>query len=289
MKITFILELLLLFAVLAFASARVLEVKSAGILRANVQRTNKTIPLTKQIKPNLRQDEFGDDFIEVSDDDLLNNQNIVDDENFVDATVATVEPDNLADEIVPTENDAQVEAVKPDDATNEVVNTDDENPINKYCTCNKSSCNCCREFSLPIVPIIRGPGCATIEFRNNNRMNIAIKYGDIVLARRKIGAKDTAPICLPLPGGFSRFCGRVYGVGREKDDFKACLGLELRSEDEVEAALRVSCFTFGARGVKVANAEPLPAVENEQGDEDDDDDDDILGFGGGGKFLFYSD
>lgn len=82
-----------------------------------------------------------------------------------------------------------------------------------------------------------------------------------------------------MPGGYSRFCGRVYGISRKSENFKACLALELRAEDEVEAALRVSCFQFGPKGLAVAEAEPLPPVKQ---DDDDDDDDDLFGLGGGG-------
>lgn len=46
------------------------------------------------------------------------------------------------------------------------------------------------------------------------------------------------------------------------------MGLELRAEEEVEAALRVSCFSFGPRGLKVMEAEPIPVapVEEEEGE-----------------------
>lgn len=91
------------------------------------------------------------------------------------------------------------------------------------------------------------------------------------------GRKAT-PICIPLPGGYSRFCGRVYGISRKEENFKACLGLELRAEDEVEAALRVSCFQFGPKGLATTEAEPLPPVEKDE--DDDDDDDDLFGLGG---------
>jgi len=80
------------------------------------------------------------------------------------------------------------------------------------------------------------------------------------------GRKET-PVCLPLPGGFTNFCGRIYGISKKNEDFKACLGLELRADDEVEAALRVSCFSFGPKGLKVMEAEPIPAVPVEE-DED---------------------
>lgn len=82
-----------------------------------------------------------------------------------------------------------------------------------------------------------------------------------------LGRKAT-PVCLPLPGGLNNFCGRIYGISKKNEDFKACLGLELRADDEVEAALRVSCFSFGPRGLKVMEAEPIPlaAIDEEDGD-----------------------
>lgn len=58
------------------------------------------------------------------------------------------------------------------------------------------------------------------------------------------------------------------------------MALELRADDEVEAALRVSCFQFGPKGLAVAEAEPLPPVKV---DDDEDDDDDLFGLGGGGS------
>lgn len=30
-------------------------------------------------------------------------------------------------------------------------------PPNRYCACSSLMCNCCRDFSLPVVPI-KGPG-----------------------------------------------------------------------------------------------------------------------------------
>lgn len=79
---------------------------------------------------------------------------------------------------------------------------------------------------------------------------------------------------MPLPGGVSKFCGRVYDIGRKGTDFNACLGLELRALDQVEAAVRVSCFRFGPQGLRVEPPKPLPAVEEEEEEEDEDDDDD---------------
>ncbi|KMQ93292.1 replicase polyprotein 1a [Lasius niger] len=90
--------------------------------------------------------------------------------------------------------------------------------------------------------------------------------------------KSPKPVCVPLPGGFTKFCGRIYSIQRDaKNHFKACLGLELQSTTELEASLRVSCFRFGPEGLKLRPAEPLPVVEAESVEEDDDDD--FFGFG----------
>lgn len=91
------------------------------------------------------------------------------------------------------------------------VNENDPNPINKFCSCSSASCKCCRDFSIPLIPI-RGPGCATIRYLDNDRLSIGIKYGDLVLASRTVDSRRPTPICLPLPGGYNRFCGRVYGT-----------------------------------------------------------------------------
>ncbi|CAH2050171.1 unnamed protein product, partial [Iphiclides podalirius] len=105
-------------------------------------------------------------------------------------------------------------------------------------------------------------------------------------ASKSIGRKPS-PVCMPLPGGISKFCGRVYNIARSGEEFRACLGLELQSKSTVEAAVRVSCFKFGPRGVTSESADPLPLVpQNENPDEDDedyeddDDDDDDFGLSG---------
>ncbi|XP_016996975.3 nucleolar protein dao-5 [Drosophila takahashii] len=155
-----------------------------------------------------------------------------------------------------------------------------ENPISKFCKCSETHCDCCRKFGLPLLP--SGPGCAKIAYLGNDEMSVSLKYGDITLASRRISSKRARPICVGLPGGYSQFCGKVYGLSRAKDskDFKACLAFELRADDEVEASLRVSCFKFGPEGLRVAEAEPLPAKPSS--DDDDDDDDDLFGFAAGG-------
>lgn len=83
-------------------------------------------------------------------------------------------------------------------------------------------------------------------------------------------------------------------MARTKDNFKACLGLELRADDVVEASMRVSCFKFGPEGLRVAEAEPYPTVapkppavdSDEDDDDDDDEDEEDEEESGGGLFSF---
>ncbi|XP_032597222.1 uncharacterized protein LOC6569341 [Drosophila grimshawi] len=153
----------------------------------------------------------------------------------------------------------------------------DKNPISRFCKCSESHCDCCRKFGLPLLP--SGPGCAKIAYLGNDEMSVSLKFGDITLASRRISSKRARPICVGMPGGYSKFCGRVYGLSRAKENFKACLAFELRSEDEIEGQLPVSCFKFGSEGLRVADPEPLPTKVKKPADEDDDD---IFGFGAGG-------
>lgn len=151
---------------------------------------------------------------------------------------------------------------------------EDKNPISRYCKCTESHCDCCRKFGLPLLP--SGPGCAKIAYLGNDEMSVSLKFGEITLASRRISSKRARPICVSMPGGYSKFCGRVYGLSQAKENFKACLAFELRADDEVEAQLPISCFKFGQEGLRVAEAEPLPTKVKQE----EDDDDDIFGFGG---------
>ncbi|XP_075214984.1 uncharacterized protein LOC142320885 [Lycorma delicatula] len=144
---------------------------------------------------------------------------------------------------------------------------------NKYCACSNTMCNCCRDFNLPVIQV-RGPGCAAITFLRENEFGITMKFGDRVLRNITLSGKKPTPVCMGLPGGVSKFCGRVYGIEKQGDQFKACLGLELRSLNNVEAALRVSCFRFGPGGLRIDPAEPFPSTKPDKEKEDEDDDDD---------------
>lgn len=74
--------------------------------------------------------------------------------------------------------------------TDAPVNVDDAPPLNRYCKCTSYECKCCRDFSLPIVPI-NGPGCASIRYLEGDKMTIGIKFGNRVLATRTIsGMKE---------------------------------------------------------------------------------------------------
>ncbi|XP_043516813.1 mitotic apparatus protein p62-like [Frieseomelitta varia] len=143
--------------------------------------------------------------------------------------------------------------------------------VNRYCTCNENICNCCRDFHIPLVQL-QGPGCASLQYLQGDNLAVQLSFGDNILTSTIVNGKNPRPVCVPLPGGFTKFCGRIYSIKRDaKNHFKACLGLELQSATELEASLRVSCFRFGPDGLKLRPAEPLPVVEAEVSQEEDDD------------------
>ncbi|XP_014467433.1 PREDICTED: acidic leucine-rich nuclear phosphoprotein 32-related protein 1-like [Dinoponera quadriceps] len=145
--------------------------------------------------------------------------------------------------------------------------------VNRYCTCNENICNCCRDFHIPVVQL-KGPGCASLQYLQGDNLAMQLSFGDNILTSTMVNGKSPRPVCVPLPGGFTKFCGRIYSIQRDaKNHFKACLGLELQSATELEASLRVSCFRFGPDGLKLRPAEPLPVVEAESTSEEEDDDD----------------
>jgi len=153
---------------------------------------------------------------------------------------------------------------------------------NRYCQCTSLQCNCCRDFSLPVVSL-KGPGCANVQYMNGDSMRLTMSFGDRVLRNITLSGKKPRPVCMGLPGADTKFCGRIYGIQRVGDQFKACLALEMRSLDEIEAALRVSCFKFGPDGVKLEPGRPVPGTDDYDDDDDygfdeddDDDDDDFL-------------
>uniref|UniRef100_A0A182QEA7 DUF4773 domain-containing protein n=1 Tax=Anopheles farauti TaxID=69004 RepID=A0A182QEA7_9DIPT len=205
-----------------------------------------------------------------------------------EALPESTETNEIEDEVASPEvvNEVLEESnVVPQETVSEatVVNMDDSSVINRYCRCTAYECNCCRDIDVPLFPV-KGPGCAVIQYLDGDRMSVGVKFADRMIVNRVISARRATPVCLPLPGGYNRFCGRVYGISRKANEgFKACLGLELRADDEVEAVLRVSCFKFGPRGLSVMDPEPLPPVDDidvadEEDEDDEDEEEELFGF-----------
>ncbi|KFB35783.1 AGAP002168-PA-like protein [Anopheles sinensis] len=206
-----------------------------------------------------------------------------------EALPESTETNEIEDEVASPEvvNEVLEESnVVPQETVSEatVVNMDDSSIINRYCRCTAYECNCCRDIDVPLFPV-KGPGCAVIQYLDGDRMSVGVKFADRMIVNRVISARRATPVCLPLPGGYNRFCGRIYGISRKANEgFKACLGLELRADDEVEAVLRVSCFKFGPRGLSVMDPEPLPPVDDidvadEEDEDDEDEEEELFGFG----------
>jgi hypothetical protein len=129
--------------------------------------TTPKISNTTHMPPSLKQYQYDDDV--VVSDDINSNESILlsqDNENYENNEV-----DQTSAELV-----------------EDTPNVDDTNPINQYCKCTTYECHCCRSFLLPVVPI-RGPGCATIQYLEGNKMSVGIRFGNQLLASRVISGK----------------------------------------------------------------------------------------------------
>ena len=130
----------------------------------------------KKSKPQNKQDDdegvIVDPVITVSDIQVYENSSPI--------TTASVEENS-----VELSSSASSESTVSLEAVASAENEDDANPINRYCKCTSFECDCCRDFSLPLVPI-RGPGCANIRYLEGDRMSVGIKFGNRVLANRII-------------------------------------------------------------------------------------------------------
>ncbi|XP_073831851.1 uncharacterized protein [Musca autumnalis] len=255
-------------------------------LRASYKRGDKISEHFKQL--DLAPEEIDPDVAPLdSENEVIFDSEVVDqaeeeEEAAVAAAAAITENtpvEEAAQSVATTAAPAVTTAPVTAAATEAPVKGEEENSnvLAKYCKCSGNHCDCCRNFNLPIIPI-KGPGCARMSYLGNEKMAVSLKYGDLTLITRTVSSRRARPICVGLPGGYSQFCGRIYGLSKASENFKACLGFELRADDEVEAALRVSCFKFGSDGLKVTEAEPLPSEAVKQ---EEDDDDDIFGFGAG--------
>ncbi|XP_058055733.1 uncharacterized protein LOC131207141 [Anopheles bellator] len=260
-------SVVVLCAVLTLASARKLESISSNIIVGSnkIGQEKQNVDTYEDVSSSNQQD-IGSEAVPESTET-----------NEIDDEVASQE---VVNEVLEESNVVPQETVS--EAT--VVNTDDSSVINRYCRCTAYECNCCRDIDVPLFPI-KGPGCAVVQYLDGDRMSVGVKFADRMIVNRVISARRATPVCLPLPGGYNRFCGRIYGISRKANEgFKACLGLELRADDEIEAVLRVSCFKFGPRGLSVMEAEPLPPVDDidvadEEDEDDEEDEEDDLDFG----------
>lgn len=201
MKLSLVLELLIISGLIAYGASRnVAEPsKSVNAITAESNAPKQAefeleigSPVAAQLDNSVSQPE------EDIDDDLSSEEDEVVEEaaasapeaaSAVEEEVAEVADDQVAAAAEPA---AVVQAAVPAAVAiannNTVVNQNDPNPINRYCTCAAASCKCCRDFSLPIVPI-RGPGCATLKYLEDDKMLVTVKYGDIVLTSRTISGE----------------------------------------------------------------------------------------------------
>lgn len=160
---------------------------------AKVIRTNTKLPL--QVKNTVAS-------TNQTNLELLNSSNLLTklSSNEIDPNVHPIENSSpplaeepetpITNEIIPETPavDGNLEVspdVNPENSDTNPVNVDDPNPINKFCKCSEYSCDCCRMFGLPLLPV-RAPTCAKLKYLGNDKMSVQLKYGDVVLVTRTI-------------------------------------------------------------------------------------------------------
>lgn len=201
MKLSLVLELLIISGLVAYGASRnVAEPATSGNAITADTTAGKQAEFELEIAPPVsahidnsvsQQAEdivIGDDDASSEDDEIVEEAAETAPEA---ATGAEEEIAEVADQVAVAAEPAVVQVAVPvvaAIANDTVVNQNDPNPINRYCTCAAASCKCCRDFSLPIVPI-RGPGCATLKYLEDDKMLVTVKYGDIVLTSRTISGE----------------------------------------------------------------------------------------------------
>ena len=80
---------------------------------------------------------------------------------------------------------------KNEDITHKIIKNSNkyrQSDINRHCSCSTKLCNCCREFNIPVVAL-QGPGCASIQYLNGDKLSISMSFGDRVLTNTTISSK----------------------------------------------------------------------------------------------------
>ncbi|KAI8438264.1 hypothetical protein MSG28_010859, partial [Choristoneura fumiferana] len=102
-------------------------------------------------------------------------------------------------------------------------------------------------------------GCASLMYLNGDKMSVSLSFGKKVITNRTLSSRKPTPVCMPLPGGISKFCGRVYNIARAGEEFRACLGdvaNDVESADYTGFSLLgedIIGDLFGSTGGKKAN------------------------------------
>lgn len=202
MKLSLVLELLIISGLIAYGASRNVVGEPSTSPNALTAESNAgkqaefeleiASPVSAQLDNSVSQ-QPEDIVVEDEESSSEEDEAVEEAAETAPEAASAVEEDvsDVVDQVAEAAEPAVVQAAAPavvSVANNTVVNQNDPNPINRYCTCAAASCKCCRDFSLPIVPI-RGPGCATLKYLEDDKMLVTVKYGDIVLTSRTISGE----------------------------------------------------------------------------------------------------
>ncbi|XP_014217298.1 dentin sialophosphoprotein-like [Copidosoma floridanum] len=146
--------------------------------------------------------------------------------------------------------------------------------VNQYCTCSEKICNCCHSLKISLIP---SPACVSLQYLKSDNLAMQLSLRDSILSSNIFYGKNPKQVCATMPGKYTKVCGSIYSIKRESNShFKACLGLELKTNGKTDARMSVSCFRFGPDGIKLRAAEPLPPLSTKVPSSSDDDYDDFF-------------
>lgn len=60
----------------------------------------------------------------------------------------------------------------------------------RHCSCSTILCNCCRDFSVPLLGI-KGPGCASVQYLQGDKMAVSMSFADRVLTNTTVSGVYT--------------------------------------------------------------------------------------------------
>ncbi|GFG28537.1 hypothetical protein Cfor_08895 [Coptotermes formosanus] len=156
-------------------------------------------------------------------------------------------------------------------------NNEPHNLVDKSCSCEGPSCNCCLDFNLTYIDL-GGPGCVHMKYLSPaDGIAVNVSYGNRLLHTEVVRGANPEPSCIDILSDLAQLCSRFSDFAPTSDGLRWCLQLEPTLLGDVQAQYQVGCFRMGPEGMAVdppttntaaqtSNTDPsptsTPSVEN---------------------------